>query len=318
MTGILGTGLDADENLKRLMAQTDAHMAPSFGQQFRESFTGSGKRRQAASRALEAEEAQKLKMQQSDDARALGTQFALQGGDRNIPGLGYAVAEQLQASPEIRAQGVQNILGDPRINKVAAQERADVNSLKDIQLQTARQNLDNAQQAYRSGEIADAKVRTDTARQLRGDFTDLWRNDYQPIMDAYRQIDNLIDDDNPLAVHAATIKLAKALDPGSVVRESEGRAVAEGGTGLSGRILTAYNRAQGGGWTPELRENFISTVEGLTQPVARDALKLVNAYEGFQTEGNYTKDEIFGGYDQDIEWLHDRAGDVRWEDIVGN
>ncbi len=82
-----------------------------------------------------------------------------------------------------------------------------------------------------------------------------------------QQLAQLLDTDTALGSLAATIKLAKLLDPGSVVREGEVTTVA-GGSGLAATIINEWNNMQAAGFGENSIQQFKGVIQALAGPQA--------------------------------------------------
>ena len=159
MATILGAGLDADSKLKQLQAQTDQLMNPGgFIDQFIGGFTGGTARDQiAAGRSLEEEQARKAQIQRVQDAEALGALTRAQGGQTG-PGAGYAVAQALEASPDVRQAALTGIM-----DQVNPQPDAPMTPMQQAELMLKHQAIAKNEEAFRRNgftptEMAGAKA----------------------------------------------------------------------------------------------------------------------------------------------------------------
>lgn len=94
------------------------------------------------------------------------------------------------------------------------------------------------------------------------------------VADAVQQISGALKTGDPLGALAATVKLAKVLDPQSVVREGEVTTV-EGGTGLAENLVRTYNRVIGnGGFSPEGAKQLERVAKSVAAPVLQRGLRI--------------------------------------------
>lgn len=82
-----------------------------------------------------------------------------------------------------------------------------------------------------------------------------------------QQLTQLLDQDTALASLGAVIKLAKLLDPGSVVREGEVTTVA-GGSGLAATLINEWEKMKGAGFGENSVQQFRGVVQALAGPQA--------------------------------------------------
>lgn len=98
------------------------------------------------------------------------------------------------------------------------------------------------------------------------------------VADAVQQIGNGLKTGNSLGSLAAVIKLAKILDPTSVVREGEVTTV-QGGIGTASALINEFNRLGGKGMTPQAAEQFKNVVLQIAGPVLQRGLRLGAEYK---------------------------------------
>lgn len=93
------------------------------------------------------------------------------------------------------------------------------------------------------------------------------------VADAVQQIDGAFETGNSLGVLAATIKLAKILDPTSVVREGEVTTV-QGGLGVGTQLLNNYNKLFGQGMNAEGAKAFQKLTKSIAGPVLQRGVRI--------------------------------------------
>ena len=91
------------------------------------------------------------------------------------------------------------------------------------------------------------------------------------------QLTQLLDQDNALSSLAATIKLAKLLDPGSVVREGEVTTV-QGGSGTAASLINAWNNMRSKGFGESSLNQFRAVVQALAGPEAARGLSIFDDF----------------------------------------
>jgi hypothetical protein len=93
------------------------------------------------------------------------------------------------------------------------------------------------------------------------------------VADATQQIDAALKTGDSLGGLAATIKLAKILDPTSVVREGEVTTV-QGGIGVASQLINSYNRLFGEGMSPAGAKTFLGITRAVAGPVLQRGLRI--------------------------------------------
>jgi len=93
------------------------------------------------------------------------------------------------------------------------------------------------------------------------------------VADATQQIEGALGTQDSLGALAATIKLAKVLDPTSVVREGEVTTV-QGGTGTAANLIAQYNKIFGQGFSPDGARRFREITRQVAGPVLQRGLRI--------------------------------------------
>lgn len=93
------------------------------------------------------------------------------------------------------------------------------------------------------------------------------------VADAVQQVDASLATGDSLGALAATIKLAKILDPTSVVREGEVTTV-QGGIGVGAQLMNNYNKLFGSGFNPAAAETFKKVTKSVAAPVLQRGLRI--------------------------------------------
>lgn len=248
---------------------------------------------------------QRLASQQAPGlAQALGTMpeaRGLQGAGGQI-GAGWdqlppevAAAVRLQMNPQTRQLGNSMAGGllDPQQRQGLANARQQ-GELLGVQTEAAQFGLD---QARREGPLAlEASRQLIASRRaaalasqasaeaaaagridpLEARINQRWlANLTEPVavQDSLQQIEGTLRQGDSLGALASIIKLAKILDPTSVVREGEVVTV-EGGTGLAQQLLSGVNRLKGGGLSPKAAADVLRTAKTLAVPVLERGQRL--------------------------------------------
>ena len=99
------------------------------------------------------------------------------------------------------------------------------------------------------------------------------------VWQAYEQINGMLDTGDALGTRAAIIKLAKILDPTSVVREGEVTTI-EGGTGLGNQIMNMWNNAINQGAPEEMADAIRNIAKEAAGPVLANAVRQRNEFRG--------------------------------------
>jgi hypothetical protein len=144
----------------------------------------------------------------------------------------------------------------------------------------AELNLEAAQRAFDlPGNMTD-KDRFAVEGTLRDDFTNAFM-DVDDTITAYQKMDAALNGGSNAAKLAAVMSFARILDPGSVVRTEEGRAVSNAAAGSIGnRFIQMYEDAKGGGFTEEAKGELRTVMDDITRPQMNRGLDLVTNYQG--------------------------------------
>jgi hypothetical protein len=95
------------------------------------------------------------------------------------------------------------------------------------------------------------------------------------VLDAVQQAEAALDTGDSLGSLAAVIKLAKVLDPTSVVREGEVTTV-QGGTGVAESLIADYNRIFGKGFSPQGAAAFRRTLRATAKPILQRGVRITD------------------------------------------
>lgn len=200
------------------------------------------------------------------------------------PGIGASgsyVLSQMGGSADTRARG-------DALMAAYGQQHAGPTMLQRIQMQQQQDQYDRsyALDVQRTNAAVAASMAAregaNNSDQLAG--LKYLSQDYQANMkapvevaDATQQISAGLRSGNSLGALAAVIKLAKILDPTSVVREGEVTTV-QGGIGTAAALINEWNRLGGKGMTPENAKQFEAVVKGQAAPILQRGLRLGAEY----------------------------------------
>jgi hypothetical protein len=203
-------------------------------------------------------------------------------------------AEEMAAAGGSAAD-IASLSQNPQFNPQVAQERRDVNTLRQREMATADANLSKAELAYenmKAGKL-DPMQRNTIAQGLGDDFVSITDN-FREGITARDQALNLINQNDAVGAALAITKVAKAADPGSTVRVEEGKLVG-GSTGLEQRLIDSFRAMRGGGFSPESQIMFKNALGNLTVPLAMEYKQVADAYAGIAERQNINTDEIYRG-----------------------
>lgn len=200
------------------------------------------------------------------------------------PGIGASgsyVLSQMGGSADTRARG-------DALMAAYGQQHAGPTMLQRIQMQQQQDQYDRsyALDVQRTNAAVAASMAAregaNNSDQLAG--LKYLSQDYQTNMkapvevaDATQQIANGLQSGDSLGSLAAVIKLAKILDPTSVVREGEVTTV-QGGLGTAAALINEWNRLGGKGMPKESADKFLQTVRGIAGPILQRGMRLGEEY----------------------------------------
>ena len=127
------------------------------------------------------------------------------------------------------------------------------------------------------------------------------------VMDAYQQIEGALGTGDALGTQAALIKLAKILDPTSVVREGEVTTI-EGGLGIGNQLMNAFNRAMNEGAPEQAADAIRAVAREVAVPVLGRALQA-------RSEFAKSLDDVLGDEFPGIGRITDGIG-ISWGDVA--
>lgn len=255
----------------------------------------------------EQQAAQQAAQQAPGIARALGA-LPEAAAVRGQPGVGMgwenaspdvASTMQLLMDPNTRQLGVANaqqlLSPQGRANLGQAQSATAANVLRakatQLEIDQAKQlgpaNL-AATQALTQSRLAAARASEATAEAARLGKVDTvearlqqrWvsgMTDAVIVQDSMQQITAALAQKDSLGALAAVVKLAKILDPNSVVREGEVVTV-EGGNGYAEQLVRAYNKAKGEGFSETGAASLARTATSVALPVLKRGQQITSEY----------------------------------------
>jgi|DEB0MinimDraft_10_1074344.scaffolds.fasta_scaffold00377_21 hypothetical protein len=171
-----------------------------------------------------------------------------------------------------------------------------------LAVETQKANLAAARANAQAGNlklqaIASGEMPPDERIGIINTWSDDWINasgDAREVLISRRQALNSLETDNSLGALAAVIKLAKVLDPGSVVRSEEGRAVTDG-MGASLALVNAFNKMKGENMSAESRIAFRDVINAVVEPQALMLQDMAAGYNELAQRWNINPDDIFRG-----------------------
>lgn len=238
----------------------------------------------------------------SDEAAALGKQRELEGRKT------VAEVEKLEAETTQKKEASK--IDSPL--SIAVRERArglklpvtDEMSAADIKAQFG--DLSDYQKLDYQAKLAAPEKANKKTTQVFEEETSL-RKEFQgsPIVKASNEVDAAYKKLNKAVQRAdapgdmsAIFAYMKMLDPGSTVREGE-YASAQNTAGIPERILTAYNNAiKGEKLSPEQREGFRSSAEGIYATHREQRDQLANQYKSIASQRGLDPGKVTFGLDK--------------------
>lgn len=226
-----------------------------------------------------------------DAAKAIGSAWMAGGPAAELATAKLAQAEQAQASKlPIEQQLARLPLGDQaQIGSELAltRQRTLAGDQTMLEMEQARQlgplnvqaaeALINSRQASAAASQANAELaRTGKISQVQGTLNQRFLAQMDAptqVADAVQQIDAALQTGNSLGVLAATVKIAKILDPTSVVREGEVTTV-QGGIGVASQLINNYNKLFGEGMNPAGAETFRKLAKSVAGPVLQRGVRI--------------------------------------------
>lgn len=181
--------------------------------------------------------------------------------------LGNAQAEASYGRTNQQAKGFGNLMGAVKFREEMArwpQER------QLLQAQIGATNR-SGQAAQSTGDMSVYKYLTDNYQANMKAPAD--------VADAVQQIQGSLKTGNSLGGLAATIKLAKILDPTSVVREGEVTTV-QGGIGTAQQLISSFNQLFSKGWTPEAQKAFSEIARQVAGPLLQRGMRIQQETHG--------------------------------------
>lgn len=138
-----------------------------------------------------------------------------------------------------------------------------------------------AVQRYAAAQASQAKfaaARTGTITDIEARQNQRWLAQMEApvqVQDAVQQAEAALQTGDSLGSLAAVIKLAKVLDPTSVVREGEVTTV-QGGTGVAESLISQYNRIFSKGFSPSGAAALRRTLKAAALPVLRRGVRITD------------------------------------------
>lgn len=213
-----------------------------------------------------------VRMLMDPRSRAAGVELSgvLQGRMDPLYQQELSNAEQLGANQRVAAQGA----AMDRLLKLADfQTKQDMVPLEQQAVRALINQRESAAAASRASALAASEGRI-TDRQDKLNQTFLRQiGAATEVADAVQQIDAALGTGDSLGSLAAVVKLAKVLDPTSVVREGEVTTV-QGGTGTAENLIAQYNKLFGQGFSEEGANRFRKVARAVAGPVLERGLRI--------------------------------------------
>jgi hypothetical protein len=226
-----------------------------------------------------------------DAAKAIGSAWMAGGPAADMANSRLAQAEQMQASKmPMEDQLARLPLGDQAqiaSEQALYRQRMLAGDQTQLQIDQAQQMGPLERQAVqaligsRNASAQASRANADLARagkitQVQGTLNQRFLSQMDApvqVADAVQQVDSALSTGNSLGVLAATIKLAKILDPTSVVREGEVTTV-QGGLGVASQLLNNYNKLFGQGMSQEGAKAFQKLTKSVAGPVLQRGVRI--------------------------------------------
>jgi hypothetical protein len=231
---------------------------------------------------------------QSDQAQAVG--LMMDPGTRQ---LGNAMAAGLM--DPVQRQGLANakqqgaLLG---VQTEAAQFGLEQARLEGpLNLQAARELIASRQAAAQASAASAEAAAAGRIDPLEARINQRWlANLTEPVavQDSLQQIEGALGQSDSLGAVAAMIKLAKILDPTSVVREGEVTTV-QGGTGTAQALLSSINKIKGGGLTPQAAADVLRTAKTIAVPILTRGQQITDEVRKQATDYGVNPDRVTTG-----------------------
>jgi hypothetical protein len=247
---------------------------------------------------------------------ALGRASGVDPGVLQNFGAGYNLYEQAMgnipsnttvnamiANPDVRVQaGLQNLRDQAQTARNLAQEGQRLsNQAQQLNIRNARQNLEIG--AARLEQVRAGVVPLDQQLNVVNQFRDDWlitsADDREVVLSADQAI-AAINNPTSVGAFAAITKLAKVLDPGSVVRTEEARGVQES-MGLGDYLKNQWNKLGGEGMNESSKAAFIQLIKSVSAPSAGRLIQVADGYKAAAGRYNLNVQDIFlGTYNEEL------------------
>jgi hypothetical protein len=155
---------------------------------------------------------------------------------------------------------------------------SDAQRLGPLNVQAVQARIAQSQAAAAASAATAAAVAAGRIDPIEGRINQRWLAQMEApvqVLDAVQQAEAALATGDSLGSLAAVIKLAKVLDPTSVVREGEVTTV-QGGTGVAESLITDYNRIFGEGFSPQGAAAFRRTLKATAKPVLQRGVRITD------------------------------------------
>lgn len=131
------------------------------------------------------------------------------------------------------------------------------------------------------------------------------------VQDALAQLENALSTGSSIGAVAATVKLAKILDPESVVREGEVRTV-EGGLGIADQIIRALNNVEGQGFGPDAVKDLLELAQAVATPVLERGRLIESQFGQMAVDAQVSPEQVTSGIGFLVDPLPQPGEDGVW------
>ena len=248
-----------------------------------------------------AQQVGSLLLSDSPNARAMGAE-QLAGLMESAGNVSPAMQRAIQmAQAQQQGQVLQNTATAQRIQQQAEMHPLEVEAL---QYQRARDEATREAEILRKQSLIAGQI-NETEFRLSGAYAKQMESPIQ-VADSIQQIQASMDTGNSLGVMAGVVKLAKILDPTSVVQRGEVERTV-GGIGIADQLMTASNKLSGEGFNPGARKAFDATVRAVASPVLERGLRIEEEFRtAAKAAGVRPSSVVIGtGFNRDFvsQWL---------------
>lgn len=114
------------------------------------------------------------------------------------------------------------------------------------------------------------------------------------VVDALAQLEGALQTGSSVGAVAAVVKLAKILDPDSVVREGEVRTV-EGGLGIADQLINVMNRVEGEGFGADAANDILEVAKAMAAPIVERGRRIESEFDMMAKAANVDFNQVTAG-----------------------